>query len=52
MEFEILTTQRLILRKSTPEVFHFVFNNYTDDELKIFLELQLMKHLLKKSKNL
>ncbi len=37
MEFETLTTERLILRKSTPEVYSFIFNNYTDDELKLFL---------------
>ncbi|MBB6498044.1 GNAT family N-acetyltransferase [Pedobacter cryoconitis] len=36
MEFEILTTERLKLRKLTPEVFAYVFKNYTDKELMEF----------------
>jgi len=36
MEFEILKTGRLKLRKLTPEAFAYVFRNYTDKELMEF----------------
>ncbi len=37
MQFECLSTPRLILRKLTPEVYDFVFQNYSEDELRSFL---------------
>lgn len=37
MNFEILHTERLLLRKSSVEEFDYVFNHYNDDELKAFL---------------
>lgn len=37
MTFEILTTERLLLRKTTEEVFEFVYDNYSDEELIEFL---------------
>nr|WP_294936460.1 GNAT family protein [uncultured Flavobacterium sp.] len=37
MNFELLTTENLILRKITPEVYDFVFSAYDDGELKAFL---------------
>jgi [ribosomal protein S5]-alanine N-acetyltransferase len=36
MEFEILTTPRLLLRKMTPDVYDFVFQHYPEDEIKRF----------------
>jgi ribosomal-protein-alanine N-acetyltransferase len=37
MQFEIITTTNLILRKISPEVHDFIFTNYNDNELKHFL---------------
>lgn len=37
MEFEIIETERLLLRKSGIEQLNFVFNNYADEELSTFL---------------
>ena len=37
MNFELLTTPRLILRKLTPEVYDFIFKSYNENELKTFL---------------
>lgn len=37
MKFEILNTTNLQLRKITPEVHDYIFNNYNDDELSRFL---------------
>jgi ribosomal-protein-alanine N-acetyltransferase len=37
MEFEIIETERLLLRKSGIEQLNFVFNNYSDEELSTFL---------------
>ena len=39
MTFEVLTTERLILRKLSPETFAFIYENYSDDELMAFLGL-------------
>lgn len=39
MEFEIIETPRLKLRKLNQEVFDFVFNKYTNQELQRFLAL-------------
>lgn len=33
MTFEILTTERLLLRKLSPETFEHVYNNYSDEQL-------------------
>lgn len=37
MTFEILTTERLALRKLSQETFQFVYDNYSDDQLIEFL---------------
>lgn len=37
MNFEILATPRLSLRKLTPEVYDFIFNTYNEEELEVFL---------------
>lgn len=34
MEFEILSTERLLLKKITPEGFKYIFENYPKDEIK------------------
>jgi ribosomal-protein-alanine N-acetyltransferase len=34
MEFEILTTERLLLKKLTPEGFNYIFENYSNEEIK------------------
>jgi [ribosomal protein S5]-alanine N-acetyltransferase len=52
MKFETLETERLILKKFTPGVIAFMFENYTDDEIKKYLglisdddlNLEKMKH--------
>ncbi|CAN5262614.1 hypothetical protein BH11BAC6_BH11BAC6_11190 [soil metagenome] len=36
MDFEILATERLNLRKITPEVYTYVFENYAEKEIKEF----------------
>lgn len=53
MEFNIITTERLKLRKITPEVFQFVFSNYEDSEIMKFFgyseeSLQVWKDRLDK----
>ncbi len=47
MEFEILTTERLILKKLTPEGFICLFENYSDDEIKKQLGLTSEEELIK-----
>lgn len=37
--FEIITTERLLLRKLSPETFDFIYQNYSDKELQVFLGL-------------
>ncbi|WP_306350761.1 GNAT family N-acetyltransferase [Flavobacterium sp. '19STA2R22 D10 B1'] len=39
MDFEIIETDRLKLRKVTPDVYDFIFQNYTNHEIKTFLGL-------------
>lgn len=39
MQFERLLTERLKLRKLTPEVFTYVFENFSNDEIKIFFDI-------------
>ncbi len=34
MEFEVITTERLFLKKFTPEVLTYLFENLTETELK------------------
>jgi ribosomal-protein-alanine N-acetyltransferase len=43
--FEILTTDRLLLRKLSPETFDFVYQNYSDNELIGFLGLSTIEAL-------
>jgi len=45
MYFNILPTERLLLREMTPEVYHHVFNNYSDDEMKHFFGLHTNEEL-------
>jgi ribosomal-protein-alanine N-acetyltransferase len=40
MHFEYITTDRLKLRLITPEAYKAVFQEYTDDEIKLFFGLQ------------
>ncbi len=52
MEFEILNTERLLLRKITPEGFSYIFDNYPDEEIKNQLGITTGEELLKeKEKN-
>ena len=46
MEFEYINTPRLKLLKLTPEVYKYIFNNYTNEELKSFLGLSTDEELL------
>lgn len=39
MEFEVLKTERLLLRKLVPEVYDHIYKRYSDPELKLFLGL-------------
>lgn len=45
MEFEIIETPRLKLRKLNQAVFDFVFNQYTDEDLQEFLALKSLAEL-------
>ncbi|HLA54883.1 MAG TPA: GNAT family protein [Flavobacterium sp.] len=47
MEFETLQTQRLLLKKLTPEIFKFLFKNYSDTEIKKLLGLTTDEEFLK-----
>lgn len=47
MDFEEIKTKRLLLRKLTPEVYWFIHENYTDDELMEFLALKSFCELTK-----
>jgi ribosomal-protein-alanine N-acetyltransferase len=47
MEFETLNTERLILKKLTPEVFTHLFENYSDAEIKALLGLTTDAEFLK-----
>ncbi len=49
MEFEYLHTERLLLRKSTIVEYNYVFNHYTNNELKAFFGITL-DHELEKEK--
>lgn len=45
MTFEFLMTERLLLRKLSPETFEYIYNNYSDDELLVFLGLSNLEQL-------
>lgn len=47
MQFGLLDTPRLLLRKITPEVYQFVFNHYTEEELKTFFGFHTEEDRLK-----
>jgi ribosomal-protein-alanine N-acetyltransferase len=47
MEFEILSTERLLLRKLTPEGFKYIFENYSKDEIKAQLGLSTDEEFIK-----
>lgn len=47
MTFEILETQRLRLRKLTPEVFDYIFNNYSEEQICAFLGLRSEQEFLR-----
>ncbi len=47
MDFEILTTEHLLLRKLAPEVHQYIYANYTDDALMTFLGLATEEALQK-----
>ncbi|WP_313806887.1 GNAT family protein [Flavobacterium sp.] len=40
MHFQLLETENLLLRKIAPEVYHFLFNSQSDEEIKSFLGLE------------
>jgi ribosomal-protein-alanine N-acetyltransferase len=50
MEFEILTTERLRLRKITPEVYRYIFENYTAEEITGFLGITSVEFDAEKEK--
>jgi len=47
MEFELLKTERLILKKLTPEIIAYIFENYSDEEIKKELGLTTDEEFLK-----
>lgn len=47
MEFEVLATERLLLKKMTPEGINYLFENYTTDEIKNQLGLTTDAEFLK-----
>jgi ribosomal-protein-alanine N-acetyltransferase len=52
MEFEILTTERLLLRKLTPEGFNYIFENYSEDQIKNQLGLATDADFIKEKKKI
>lgn len=48
MNFNTLPTERLLLREMKPQVYHHVFANYTDEELKSFFGLHTDEELEQK----
>ena len=50
MEFEVLETNRLLLRKLTPEVFEFVYENYSDAEITAFFNFENEEAFIAKKK--
>lgn len=47
MEFEVLTTERLLLRKLTPEGIEYIFQNYSEEEAKRQLGLTTRNEFIK-----
>lgn len=47
MEFEVLNTERLLLRKITPEGIKYLFQNYSEEEVKRQLGLSTENELIK-----
>ena len=47
MEFEVLTTGRLILKKLTPEIFTYLFENSSKEEIKSLLGLATEEEFIK-----
>ena len=47
MEFEILTTERLLLRKITPAGFKYIFEHYAEEEIKKQLGLTTEEEFIK-----
>jgi len=47
MQFEILTTERLILRKITPEIVVLLFTSYTEEEIMHYLGLKNKEEFMK-----
>lgn len=45
MEFELIHTERLVLRMLTPEVYHYIMTSYTDQELMVFLGIHSPEQL-------
>ena len=55
MEFEYLETERLLLRKLTPEIYEYVFTHFTDEEAIEFFgldEVALQREKMKNEKGL
>lgn len=50
MEFEWIETERLLLRKLTPEVYDYIYANFQDEELKTHLGLSTAEELEKDRK--
>ena len=48
MQFDILTTQRLLLRKITPEGFKYIFEHFSKEEIKQQLGLSTDEEFMKK----
>lgn len=49
MQFEIIETSRLLLRKVTPDVYAYVFRQYDDEQLQAFFGFQTPEELKKES---
>ncbi len=47
MEFKVLTTERLLLRKITPEGFKYIFESYSEEEIKQQLGLTTEEEFIK-----
>ena len=50
MEFEIITTERLKLRKITPEVYNYIFENYSAEQIIKFLGIKPEEFAAEKEK--
>ncbi len=50
MEFEIITTERLILKILTPEGFNYIFENYSEDQIKDQLGMATDEEFIREKK--